>query len=78
MTERDEVMTERDEVMTERDEAIKEHGARYRIERLTRIQKLHNYGDDWVGWKELEEHKAFLNNQGYAIPINFEALKGYE
>ncbi len=66
------------EALTEQDEALKEHRARYRIERLTRIQKLHNYGDDWEGWKELEEHKAFLNNQGYATPINFDAIKGYE
>ncbi len=61
-----------------REEAEQELHARFRIERLTRIQKLHNYGEDWEGWKEIEEHKAFLNSQGYEAPVDFDGIKGYE
>ncbi len=60
------------------EEAAQEHEARRRIERLTRIQELHNYGEDWEGWKEIEEHKAFLNGQGYKTPVDFDGIKGYE
>ncbi len=60
------------------EEAAQEHEARRRIERLTRIQELHNYGEDWEGWKESEEHKAFLDVQGCKTPVDFDGIKGFE